>query len=944
MKRNGKNIVNSLINIESREISFDGGWSFFHGDPSGAEREKFDDSKWRKLRLPHDWSIEDLPDSDDVEIPCLSPVQGKWKLNFGDDPSWKDAGFVDIFWKDVDLPSVFSEYSVSQENIYAWLRRSIAVPDECRGRDIVLDMGVIADCDETYVNGELVGKTGDFPNKEFCHYALPNSPRFYKIPAKLTSTKNMTIAVRIFAKNAKGGIHSLNIPSETPLMRTGPFDFFKSEGGKHTGHFVGGIGWYRKSFTISGNENDKIVSIVFDGIYMDSDVWLNGRHIGTHHYGYTSFALNLTPYLKPEGQTNIIAVRVRNEGLNSRWYSGSGIYRHVKLMITEPIHVALWGVSVSTMEIKEKSADIKISVAIENQTAMDKKLKVAIRILSPSGACVAEMEKACLSTAGSKSKIPCGMEIPDPELWEPGNASMYCVDVTLLKDGKIIDKVSEKFGVRTVAVSAAKGFMLNGKTIKLKGGCVHHDNGLLGSVSVERAEVRRLEILKAAGYNAVRCSHNPPSSVFLDACDKLGILVIDEAFDHWLEAKTPMDYHRFFNKNWPTDLDAMLLRDFNHPSVVMWSIGNEIPSQYTPENYRTAWMLADHVRAIDSSRPVTQASWIIPDIEEKKFPYLDVIGYNYCLAKYERDFKDNPQGVYVASESYPRESFEYWQAVENTSALIGDFIWTAWDYFGESGCGNVNLNGRPDTRGEWPWHIANCGDFDICGFPKPQSFYRRVLWDASKVEMLVHQPLPAGVTEEVNRWGWRLEEPSWTWHGHEGRNMDVRVFSKGDRVDILLNGVKLDSKEAGKAHKYISEFSVPYEAGELKAEVFLADVKIAETVLKTAAAATHIGLSAEKSQMSNSSDDLVYVKIELLDPENILVPEARKVKFNVSGAGELAAAGNGNPLEVASMRKNCCNTWKGSCLVILRQLRTGDMILKASSDSLEDAELKITVL
>ena len=928
-----------------RERVFDAGWRFFRGDAKGAEREAFDDHDWRRLDLPHDWSVEDLPDSQDVPIPCLSPVKGMWRLAFGDNPAWKEPGFVDIFWKEVELPCKWKEHGTLLENIHGWLRRRVPVPPDAAGRDMILDLGLIGDADETYVNGVLVGSSGSFPEgvKDFASAA--NAPRYYKIPGSLTASKDVVIAIRIFDKTGDGGVHALNLPPETPWKRIGPFDPFESEGGKNTGHFVGGIGWYRKTFAVPESDEGRVMRIVFDGSYMDTSVWVNGHFVGRHPYGYTPFSYDITPFLKTPGEGNVIAVRVCNLGANSRWYSGSGLYRHVKLMVTEPVHVALWGIAVSTLEVDKNSAKVKAAVTVENAGAVAVDLTAVIRIVSPGGVTVVESRKPCAVEAKADGKSTVVMDVPSPELWELGSPRLYRAEVALLKDGKTVDAASAEFGIRTVSVSPEKGFMLNGRTVKLKGGCVHHDNGPLGAVSVGRAEERRLETLKAAGYNAVRCSHNPPSTVFLEACDRLGVLVIDEAFDQWLQAKTPMDYHRFFNEWWRVDLEAMVRRDFNHPSVVIWSIGNEISEQYTPENYRTGWMLADHVRALDSSRPVTQASWVIPEIEEIKFKYLDIIGYNYCLPKYRRDHAFNPRGVYVATESFPNQSFEYWQAVEEMPWLAGDFVWTAWDYYGESGCGRVNLSGRPNTRGEWPWHVANCGDFDICGFPKPQSLCRQVIWGVSKIAMLVRQPLPEGVKEDVNLWGWSLEEPSWTWKGHEGEAMRVRVFADGELVKLFLNGKELDSKPVGKSSKRIAEFSVPYAPGELRAEVHAAGKKTADTVLRTAGVPARLRLAADRLSISASPDDLAYVTAEVVDAEGTLVPDkAVRVEFDLSGDGEIAAVGNGSPVEVDSMRQPRRGTWQGRCLAILRAKRApGKITLTAKSAGLEGAKVEIQV-
>ena len=416
--------------------------------------------------------------------------------------------------------------------------------------------------------------------------------------------------------------------------RIGPFDTELSAGGRDTGWFVGGTGWYRKRFSAAALPADGQVEIVFDGVYMNSDVWLNGKLLGQHPYGYTSFAYDLTPRLRRNGD-NVLAVRVRNEGRNSRWYSGSGIYRHVWLNATGSVRVPLWGVFVTTPEVSKATAAVKVAVQIENRAASAQDVTVRIRLLDPNDA---QRRHARCAAIGRRRRQPPHGARRSPwlprSLWSMGSPQLYRAEVSLLVGGHATDTAATSFGIRTVEVDAERGLRINGESVKLKGGCLHHDNGLLGACAIDRAEERRVELMKAHGFNAIRTAHNPPSSAFLDACDRLGMLVMDEAFDQWerQKAKNAQDYHLYFADWWQRDLSAMVLRDRNHPSVIMWSIGNEIPERAEARGVEIAKQLAEHIKSLDPTRPVTAAingGRGGGEALDPAFQSLDVGGYNY---------------------------------------------------------------------------------------------------------------------------------------------------------------------------------------------------------------------------------------------------------------------------------------------------------------------------
>jgi beta-galactosidase len=928
----------------SRDRSFDSGWRFLRGDASGAEVAAFDDSQWRALDVPHDWSIDDLAPREGAGLE-LSVVPGGWRFHKGDDAAWKARELDDSDWQKVVLPDNWERHSnYSEDNVYGWFRRCIEVPAELKGKDFELLLGCIDDVDEAFLNGERIGGTGSFPPDYRTAY---DTPRRYRVPASLVRGDGLDVlAVRVFDGNGNGGINEAGVKS----IRVGPFDTAESKGGGYTGHVVGGTGWYRKHFTLAPAEQGKRVIVRFDGVYMNADFWINGQALGNHPYGYTSFEFDLTPHLKPAGQENVIAVRVRNEGKNSRWYSGSGIYRHAWLTVTDPIHVPTWGVFVTTPEVSRDKAVVKIASEVRNDTGAEANVIVRVSVLNPKGK-TGETSESNLRVAGNATgSVEQWIEVRSPKLWSTESPDLYSARIEILSAGKTLDTTYTPFGIRKIEVDAENGFRLNGQMLKLKGGCMHHDNGPLGSAAIDRAEARRVELMKANGFNAIRTSHNPPSPAFLDACDRLGVLVIDEAFDCWTVGKNGQDYSLCF-KDWAErDIASMVRRDRNHPSVIMWSIGNEIPDQFRAES--TQKMLREAVLSHDTTRPVTQAicsdwgnvsrNW--STLSDIGFKHLDVAGYNYLPQYYEADHARNPTRVMYGSESYPKDFFDYWTLVEKHSYIIGDFVWTSMDYFGESGIGHTWLSNEKDSfLKPWPWYNAWCGDIDVCGFKKPQSYYRDVVWRRSQIEMMVHTPLPEGVHENVSGWGWPDETQSWTWPGQEGRRLQVAVYSRCDTVRVELNGKVIGEKSVSAETKLTAKFEVPYQPGELRAIGLINGKAVAKTTLNTASEPHEIRLTADRNSIRADRNDLSYVTVEVVDRNGNRIPNAAiPVRFTISGAGELAATGSAAPNDTSSFHVPLRKTYEGRCLAILRPTgAAGRIQLKAEADGLKPATIAI---
>ena len=926
-----------------RDLLFDDGWVFHRDDAPGAERPGYDDSGWQAVDLPHDWSLDDLPPAapTPAAISALPVVEGTWRFKKGDDPSWKKPGLDESDWETVILPAAWEQHSnYTEDNVYGWYRRRIEVPAELKGKDVDLQLGKIDDVDEAFVNGVRVGGCGKFPP---AFESAWDQPRVYRLRAGLLRGDGTDlVAVRVFDSVARGGIYD----GPVQPVRIGPFDTGMSPGARDTGYVLGGTGWYRKPFTLPASARGKSVSILFEGVYMDSDVWINGVHLGNHPYGYTSFVYDLTPHLKPSGQANVLAVRVRNLGRNTRWYSGSGIYRHAWLTVTDPVHVASWGVFVTTPEVARDRAVVRIATTLENARGSETAATVRVRILDPKGKSVGAGEAGgCVAAGGAGHVIAQTVAVAKPRLWSVDEPNLYAVEVEVVVDGAAADRVRTTFGIRTFSFDARAGFMLNGESLKMKGACIHHDNGPLGAATIDRAEERRVEIMKANGYNAIRTSHNPPSPAFLDACDRLGVLVIDESFDMWRMPKNGEDYHRSFDQWWQKDTDSMVLRDRNHPSIVIWSIGNEIPERYEADGVKSARMQAARVRALDPTRPVTSAFCGVNDQADPFFAELEVAGYNYAQDRYASDHGRHPARVMAATESFPLYAFDYWMGVLDHAHVVGDFVWTGMDYFGESGIGFAALEAAPNPE-RWPYHGSNCGDIDVCGFKKPPSFYRDVLWGLSKLEMAVHRPLPEGRKEWLSPWGWPDEERSWTWPGSEGKPLQVSVYSSGEQVRLTLNGREIGVKPVSRATRFTATFDVPYEPGELRAAALAGGKVVAKAALRTAGAPAKLRLTADRSRIRADRNDLAFVTVEVLDKAGTVVPTAvAPVRFKMSGTCELAAVGNGDPRHAASFRVPECVPFRGRCLAILRPTgKAGDAVLRAEAEGLPPATLNVAAM
>ena len=715
---------------------------------------------------------------------------------------------------------------------------------------------------------------------------------------------------------------TVNLPHDWSIK--GDFDK-EAAAGNDGAYLPTGKGWYRKQFKVESSKfKDQRLRLYFEGVYMNAEVYANGHRAGGHPYGYSSFFVDITPYMH-EGQ-NIIEVSVDNsQQKNCRWYSGSGIYRHVWLLTTPKRYIDEWSVNVATPDIH--------TVGINAEVVMED---------------------------GSRKPVSKRIDVENPHLWSPDDPYLY--HTTIEAEG---DVVPVTYGIRTIEYSAEKGLLLNGKPIVLNGGCVHHDNGILGASAFDAAEYRRVRLLKEAGFNAIRTSHNPPSETFLRACDELGLLVIDEAFDGWRDKKNDYDYSTLIDQWWQEDIKAMVLRDRNHPCVFCWSTGNEVIERKKIEVVKTAHNLNTFCRQLDpQKRPVTSAlcawdpEW---DIYDPLAAEHDIVGYNYMIHMSQSDHERVPSRVMVQTESYPRDAWQNYRKVQDEPWVIGDFVWTAIDYLGESGIGRWYYQG--DVPGEhwerplYPWHAAYCGDIDLIGQRKPISHYRSMLWheDGEQLYMAVREPDGYNGQVKTTLWGTWPTFESWTWPGHEGKNIDVEVYSREPKISLYLNDRLIEEKETSECK---AVFTLPYQPGTLRAEVSsphpIREGQGGGSVsLQTADEAKAIRLSVsaplhnrEEKGVGLQADgqDLAFITIELTDEKGTLNPlAANELTATVSGSATLIGFGNADIKDCDRYTDNTHKAWKGHALLVVRSTgKKGKATITVQGKGLKPARVNVS--
>ncbi len=752
----------------------------------------------------------------------------------------------------------------------------------------------------------------------------------------------------------------------------GPFD---PKLNPHTGALpVSGTGWYRKGFKVPENLKSRYFTIEFDGAMSNARVWLNGQELGGRPYGYIGFAFDLTPHLRFGSQKNVLAVRLTPEANSSRWYPGAGIYRNVWLTITGPLHVARWGTYVTTPNVSDEQGTVAVKTELRNRLDHDAKVVLRTSILDSDGKQVSQSTAEPTIPAAGTQTVAQTLTIERPHRWDIDHPYLYTLVSEVTLDKRAVDGYSTPFGVRTIAFDKEKGFLLNGHHLRLHGVCLHHDLGALGAAVNRRATERQLQIMKAAGVNAVRTSHNPPSPELLEYADRLGLLVMDEAFDMWRIPKVPNGYSKYFDQWSEQDVRDMVRRDRNHPSIIMWSIGNEIPEQGEPDGWQEAKRLVAFFHEEDPTRPTTSAfnDWS-GAIKNKLADQVDIPGFNYKPMHYEQILTEHPDWIIFGSETascvssrgtyhLPLEKYEKHPSLQISSydiisppwaycpdveftyqdllpKVLGEFVWTGFDYLGEP---TPYFDRRGSLEHDWPARSSYFGMVDLAGFPKDRYFLYQSVWTEKPMVHLL---------------------PHWNWPGWEGKNIPVMCYSNADEVELFLNGKSLGRKKRFSepvvlpvgpnvsedlkfTTKYRLLWEVPYEPGTLKAVAYREGKEVASEEMRTAGPPARIRLIPDRNVLHPDGDDLSFVTVRIEDKDGNLCPMADNlVHFQVTGSGQIAAVDNGNAATVEPFHSDQRKAFNGLALLIvrLRPGQRGPAHVVATAEGLHAGASEITV-
>ena len=762
--------------------------------------------------------------------------------------------------------------------------------------------------------------------------------------------------------------------------------------GRASGFYEGDIGYYGKILCMP-EELPGAVILEFDGVYRNCEIKINGMPAGEHKYGYTPFEVNITNYLKP-GENEISVMVDTLPDPNSRWYTGGGIYRDVHLLTGAVRHIAPGGIWVYTADVADNCAALQVEITLEGKARKESREEIRLTLYDPSGN--EAVSKVCRAQIQNPNVVRTVLSVEDAKLWSTETPDRYKLKAELLTDQNVTDTAEEYLGIRTLSLDHKKGLCVNGESVKLHGGCVHHDNGVIGAVSVYAAEERRVRKLKEAGYNAIRTAHNPPSLALLEACDRLGMLVLDEAFDMWMTAKGIYDYHRDFRTHGKEDVQAMVARDRNHPSVILWSVGNEIEDMGNPHGLEMMKKLIDAVREMDPTRPalvagITLEKWDSGELEaavqkygekdgtvslmsrdiEDIFPsgadslitkevaaYTGILDTHYSYFRYDSLMKRYPETVIMGTESYAATSDLVKEVMDQHPQVVGDFVWTCWDHIGEAGLGrSVHVPVEDEAKynhifgmmelmvkTEYPYRTSNCGDFDLNGTLTPQGFFRKVVWGDENTYLAVQPPELHDLAEiGVLGFSWPEESDNWNFTGFEGKPVKVSVYSGADEVELYLNGKRLGRKMAGKTARYRAVFDISYQPGILTAVSLRGGERISERTIETTGEPVKIKAFPEISEASVGVNSLIYVPVEILDHAGRRVFDAKiRVSAEVSGEGTLLGFGSAAPVTDENYAAGSFTSFEGRLLAVVRSTgKPGDAVLRLSAEGLPEEKVTL---
>lgn len=791
---------------------------------------------------------------------------------------------------------------------------------------------------------------------------------------------------------------AVTLPHDASILR--PRDP-KEPGGSGNGFFREENYHYTKEFELSAEDAGKCVWLEFEGIYQNAFVYINNSFAGKHPYGYGNFYVDATKYVHA-GQKNTIKVVVKNAVPSGRWYTGGGIYRDVNLLIGNPLHLAPQGIRLATVEAEADLATIRAELPVEYRGTEVREIEIKLQLLDAHGKVAAKNEMPITVDEYGEKTYQMMLYVEHPELWDAEHPELYQYKVQLTEQGEILDEECGSFGIRKLQLDVKHGLRVNGKSVKLRGGCIHHENGIIGAAEFPHAEEVRVRRLKEAGYNAIRSSHYPMSRTLLETCDRLGMYVMDEFTDVWTTTKGDFDYGMVMTEWWEQDVTNMVWKDYNHPCVLMYSIGNEIPECGNKLDIQMGKKIADKIRSLDDTRYVTNsvnfllsiqdrmgeimASMAAKNAEEEKkkaesgkleqqennsmmtdfagfidrvvtgeiaekateeaFSQVDIAGYNYAACRYEMDQEKYPNRIIVGSETTPQSLDRNWPLVEKYPNVIGDFSWTAWDYLGEAGIGRVSYNepNAVEFYAPYPYKSAYCGDMNLLGDRRAVSYWREIIWGLRKDPYLAVQP-PQHYGQKKNFTNWAMTDAvnCWNWDGYEGKPVVVEVYADAEEAELYVNGSCVERKKVGEQKKAVTYFETTYEPGVLETVVYIDGKEVGRNCITTAGKDLHLNAVTDCAQIPADGSDICYVEIRVTDGNGNLDPSANgTVSITLDGPGKILGYGSADPESEENYFDTEARPFEGRLRAAVRGTgEAGIITVSLESEAYGNAEVKI---
>ena len=753
---------------------------------------------------------------------------------------------------------------------------------------------------------------------------------------------------------------------------------------------------YTKTFSMNADDKDKNVYLEFEGVYQNAFVYVNNSFAGKCPYGYSNFYVDITKYLN-YNEPNALKVVVKNGVPSGRWYTGGGIYRDVNLMIADRLHLVPDSVQLAAIEVEDDQAIIRAKSTIAYTGIGIREITLCTELMDTDGNVVAADEMPVTVEEHSEQTYQQKMYVLNPNRWDAENPYLYTYRTYIKENDSVIDEETGTFGIRKLQLDTKHGLRVNGKVVKLRGGCIHHDNGIIGTAEFTHSAEARVKKLKETGFNAIRSAHYPMSRKLLEACDKYGMYVMDEYSDVWVSTKVEFDYSTQMTEWWEHDIENLVKKDYNHPCVIMYSIGNEIPEAGNKFDVQWGKKIADKLRSLDDTRYTTNslnlllaimndlpklmaqnaaaqaaantetdqpqeinsmmnnlgammAQFMASDFAAEKVKeacaQVDITGYNYAAARYEIDGKLFPNRILVGSETNPPDLDKNWELVEKLPYVIGDFDWTAWDYIGETGIGKINYTDQQSMGfyAPYPCKIAYCGDINILGNRRPISYWRELIWGLRKAPYIAVQlPQHYGEPQSTTQWSMSDAVRSWNWNGYEGKPVKVEVYAAADEVELLINGQSVERKKVGETKKYITIFDTTYHAGKVEVIAYSDGKECGRDEILTASDEVVIAAKADRTQIPADGSDIAYIDICMQDASGILNPNADKaVSISLDGPGEIMGYGSADPESEENYYDTVAKAYEGKLRAAVRGTgETGKIVVTLSADGLESVKVDV---